>query len=399
MPLSAQSPDHQTTPALTYEFAGDSRQTHTSFELNANKIYVPVRINNAGPYWFILDTGSVSNVVDTETAKSLGIALKHPFEARGGGEKTVTGAIGSNVSFSIGELELKQAEADVEPVNDAISAAEGRRVDGLLGYDFFTRFVVVIDYLNRRVDVYEPARFHYVGPGEAIPFETIRGNILVSTYLTMPDRKHVSGSFLIDTAWRSALTLTSPFVADHKLPTEVPRTVDAITGMGIGGATVDTMARIPSLKLGGYTIENFVANFSRAKAGVLSQNDFAGIIGAEILRRFKVVFDYPHHRMIIEPNAMFGSPYEFDMSGLFITSEGSTSNAFQVYNVIDGSPGAEAGMRVGDVIEAIDGQPTHGFTLEQIRQMFKEAEGKEHLLAFRRNGKALTAKIRLRRII
>jgi predicted aspartyl protease len=97
-----------------------------------------VRVDKAGPYWFILDTGSVSDAVDTETAKSLNIKLGHPFEASGGGEKSVTAAKGSNVAIDIGDLELRQSEVDVEPVSAAISAAEGRTVDGLLGYDFLS---------------------------------------------------------------------------------------------------------------------------------------------------------------------------------------------------------------------------------------------------------------------
>ena len=76
--------------------------------------------------------------------------------------------------------------------------------------------------------------------------------------------------------------------------------------------------------------------------------------------------------MIIEPNAMFRAPYEFDMSGLFLTSEGGSSQGFKVYSTIQGSPAAEAGIREGDVIEAIDGKPASHFTLDQVRQMFKD---------------------------
>src|SRR5437879_2623804 len=61
--------------------------------------------------------------------------------------------------------------------------------------------------------------------------------------------------------------------------------------------------------------------------------------------------------MIIERNAMFQAPYEFDMSGLFVTSEGGSSRPFKIYSIIRDSP-----------------------TLDQVRQMFKEAEGKEQSL-------------------
>lgn len=385
---------------LTYHFSEFAHQTSTSFELNGHKIYVPVRVNSKGPYWFILDTGSVSDVVDTETAKKLGIALSGGFEASGGGEKTIQGVIGADVSLRIAGLELKQPAIDVEPINQAVSATEGREVDGLLGYDFLNRFVVMIDYINRRVDIIEPAGFHYAGSGDTMPIEMIRGNIFVSSTLTMRDGKPVSGKFLVDTAWRSALSLTSPFVTSHGLLGRVTKSVDAVTGIGIGGSTIDTVARISGLKVGRYTIENVVGDFSHARAGVMSQDDFAGIIGTEILRRFRVIFDYPEQKMILEPNAAFSAPYEFDMSGLFITYEGAAgSKLFKVYDVIKGSPGAQADLRVGDIIEAIDQHPTSNFTLPQIREMFKEGEGKEHGLSIRRDGKLLMVRLRLRRII
>ena len=389
----------QQPPALTYKFIYPGGQTHIGFELNANKIYLPIRVNNKGPYWFILDTGSVSNVVDTDLANRLSITARDSFEARGAGEKTITGAVGSDVLLAISGLELRQPKIDIEPVNAAISAAEGRRVDGLLGYDLLSRFVVEIDYVARQVTIVEPSRFRYVGQGDTIPLEIVRGNILVPADLTLPNGSTTLGTFLIDTAWRTSLTLTSPFVATRNLLTTTPKTIDAVTGMGIGGATVDTIGRMPRLKLGQYAIENFVADFSHAKAGVLSQGDFAGVIGAEVLRRFNLIFDYPRGRMIIEPNAMFRAPYEFDMSGLFLTSEGGSSQGFKVYSTIQGSPAAEAGIREGDVIEAIDGKPASHFTLDQVRQMFKDAQGKEHSLIIRQNHKTHRVTLRLRRII
>jgi len=132
----------------------------------------------------------------------------------------------------------------------------------------------------------------------------------------------------------------------------------------------------------------------------MSQDDFAGIIGTEILSRFRVILDYPEQRMILEPNAAFSAPSEFDMSGLFIIYEGASgSKLFKIYHVIEGSPGAQADLRVGDIIEAIDQHPTSNFTLPQIREMFKEGEGKEHQLSIRRDGKLLMVRLRLRRII
>jgi len=136
MSLVAQEADQERSHRLTYQFSRPAHQTSTSFELNGGKVYVPVWVNNKGPYWFIVDTGAVTDVVDTEAAKHLGIALSGTFEASGGGEKTIQGTLGADVSLRIADLELKQSAIDVEPINAAVSPTEGRQVDGLLGTIF-----------------------------------------------------------------------------------------------------------------------------------------------------------------------------------------------------------------------------------------------------------------------
>ena len=86
------------------------------------------------------------------------------------------------------------------------------------------------------------------------------------------------------------------------------------------------------------------------------------------------------------------------MSGLFLRAEGAAFDQFKVHRVVDGSPAAEAGLREGDVIAALDGRPAAGFSLEQVRQLFKE-EGRAVRLDVQREGAALAVSLELRRLI
>jgi hypothetical protein len=51
-----------------------------------------------------------------------------------------------------------------------------------------------------------------------------------------------------------------------------------------------------------------LTQFSQNTSGIFAAPNLAGTIGAQTLRRFTVIFDYPHMEMILEPNEHFGDP-------------------------------------------------------------------------------------------
>jgi hypothetical protein len=60
------------------------------------------------------------------------------------------------------------------------------------------------------------------------------------------------------------------------------------------------MSTIGDLHLGKMKIISPVTMFSQAKNGSLASSDYAGLIGNALLRHYKVIFDYPRKRMILE---------------------------------------------------------------------------------------------------
>src|SRR5690349_6252740 len=103
------------------------------FESNSNKIYVPVQVNDKGPFWFIIDTGSIANVVDAERSKSLGIQTSGSYDVRGAGEGSLPGSNANDVTLHAGDVSVVKETVEVLPINRAISYSEGHVVDGLLG--------------------------------------------------------------------------------------------------------------------------------------------------------------------------------------------------------------------------------------------------------------------------
>ena len=71
---------------------------------------------------------------------------------------------------------------------------------------------------------------------------------------------------------------------------------------GTGGDSKRLSARIDGLQLGTSVLRPQCRYFTDVKEGALASPDIGAIAGGEILRRFTVTFDYPHHRILLEPN-------------------------------------------------------------------------------------------------
>jgi predicted aspartyl protease len=355
--------------------------TTAPIEMNANKPRTAVRVNGAGPFDFLVDTGSIFDLVDTERAAELGIVSEGAFDAGGAGEATMTTSTAEGVRLGIGDLDLPPQNVEVAPINAAIGRLEGRRLDGLLGYDFFSRFPVELDYTAGRLSIVDEPR------GTPVPIRLVRRHPFVRAAFELGGRRF-EHEFVLDTGFRSGLVLASRFVREEGLVDLAATTIEATTGAGIGGPTIERVARAATVELGPFVLDHVVVNLSQATAGTLADPGFGGIVGSEILRRFTATFDYPASRLFLEPNASLDEPFEFDLSGLFLMA----GEGVEVFSVVEGSPAAEAGIQAGDRILT-------DLPLDELRKSLRSDTGVERVLELERGGERFAASLRLRRLI
>src|SRR6185295_4994239 len=152
-------------------------------------IFLRARINNSQPMWFVLDSGASSPFfIDARRAQDLGLKLQGPISRGGGaGPSRYTVAETSGLTISIADLEYIGQSAAVIAL-DSIEAQVGRPLDGLVGLDLFTRYVVEIDYLDSKIMLFDAEAYTYTGDGESIPLTLRDGHFFVDATLTMPGR-------------------------------------------------------------------------------------------------------------------------------------------------------------------------------------------------------------------
>jgi membrane-associated protease RseP (regulator of RpoE activity) len=174
---------------------------------------------------------------------------------------------------------------------------------------------------------------------------------------------------------------------------------------GLNGVGEDaSIGRVDMLKIGKTVIRNpvtgFPSNSIEPVDPILSAVAHAGsgLMGSEILRRFNVTFAYRDSLVWFEKNRQFGSPMEYDMSGMVIFTTDSTFSSFMVFVVVPGSPAQEAGLQQGDVILEINGKTSSQFTLEEVRNLFKK-NGRTYKLKIRSDKEIREITLAMKRLI
>jgi len=132
------------------------------FELNSDKMYLQVKINNSGPYWLVLDTGSPGMILDTQVAKELAISTGDGIEAGGAGENPfVVAPADSTFDAKLPGITLLSQPAMIGGIDAVVGPFEGRRIDGVLGgYNLFGQFqfkcfiIVLLKLINPEINIF-----------------------------------------------------------------------------------------------------------------------------------------------------------------------------------------------------------------------------------------------------
>jgi aspartyl protease len=277
------------------------------FQLADGLIYIQASINGSHLLWMMLDTGSSVTVFDESVLKMLGIRFLGEGNVDGPGQGSVQKlAFANHATLMFAGEELGDQTVATLPL-EWFSREVGRSTDGFLGSNIFRNYVVEIDYANQVLRFHDPAGYCYSGSGQHLPLQFIWNDIpTVHAEVVAQDGTAIDGVFLVDSGATTAIWLTKGFSEAHPEVLAAQDMIEVPNVAAVGGELSARLGRVSAIRLGGFVVFNPLTQFSQNTSGILANPDLAGIIGAQMLRRFRVVFDYAHGEMVLEPSEHFG---------------------------------------------------------------------------------------------
>lgn len=272
--------------------SAQTRSVRVRVDLAGSTVLLPGRVNDSGALWFILDTGANSCVLDHKVADQLRLKPASDIQGTGAGRGPV--AMRSypqkDVTFRIAGTSVQCDHVLSVDLSNQLSII-GHRVDGILGSDFISQFVVEVDYEHRLVRLHDPKRFRYRGKGEILPLRFERRLPYVEAEITVSGQPPTPRKLLVDSGSQDAV--------DDDLLLKSKGSLRKVTGgVGLGQTYEVSFGQLALFELGRFSFKD-----------VPSVAPGVALIGSEILRRFRAYYDYKGARMILEPNRHLNDPF------------------------------------------------------------------------------------------
>ena len=372
-----------------FELAPGITQTTVPFLLANNHVYVKASFNGSKPLTVIVDTGG-HDILVPDSAAALGIKVQGAQTSTGAGSEVALSGLARVQSIRVGEAVLKDQPITVLKFS---KAAEGVDEQGMIGYEFVSRFITRFDYARHELTFIDKKHFDPSNAGTPVPFRFYHQfPEVLGSYAGIP------GRFGIDTGARNVLSLTSPFAERNHIRDLEKNGAEAITGWGVGGASRGYVFRGKDLKLGNVTVKSPLTEFNLDKGGVGSIEAFPNNVGGGLLKRFVVTFDYDHQVMYLKPiPGKVDDLDTFDRSGMWLNVSGK---GFGIVSVGKDTPAAKLGLAAGDTIVAVDGKAASSIHLYDLRRRLRnDAPGTKVTLTVDHDGKPRNVTLVLRDLI
>jgi hypothetical protein len=307
---------------------------------------------------FIFDTGCGGASLDSATAIRFKLVPRTSNRVIRGIAGQCPQRLLDDSRLTIGGLRIDSLTMAVNDY-DLLSCIYGEKIDGIIGYSLFSRYLVRVDYDSSKMDIYTKGPIHYP-PGGFLLRPRVFGLPMLEGRVA--DARHIRSRFYFDTGAGLCLLFSSNFTADSAVFSPKRKKPVRTVAAGLGGKTDMQLTTLRTFSLGPFQFRQIPTYVFDDTYDVTSYPQLGGLIGNDLLRRFNLILNYPCSEIYIAPNGAYNQPFDYSYSGVIIAL---IDGKVTVTDVMEGSPAEKAGLREGDIILEVNGDKQQNLQVYQ----------------------------------
>lgn len=345
---------------------------------------------------FLFDTGAGNLYLDTLFYNEGNFVykdlLKYQIEGLGNSYQDII-IINDTVKFNFSGYDY--ATSFVPVMN--LKPVGGDIIDGLLGNEFFSNNVLEINYADEYIKIHETIDSIDISDYTKLPITPYDNSFLVPLKLKINEDVTLEGYFLVDAASPSS-SLTTEIAVEADLDAKITKKIQFYNAYGgVGGETGGYDFIADSITIAMYCLKDVVFGYSTDTAGLLSESDYLGILGSNILDRFDLLIDYTNQELYFKPGKLFEEPFVFNRLGFGYVDRYETMKGWIITGLYRGSPAEKLGLRPDDKIIKVNSIPVQEIAYEDQANFFNKL--KRVKLDVLRSGEVLSFKFKLQPLL
>jgi hypothetical protein len=374
------------------------------FRMVNNLIVIPIQINGSDTLRFILDTGlNTSIICELSTGETLNLNYAREIQLQGLGIGEPIMAIhtfGNEINVS-GIQGINQDYFVLMENFFHLSNKLGTTIHGILSFFVFNAFIVEINYTDEKIVFYDPAFYQYKKNSRnyiTMPMVIHETKPYIYLKIQLEDGRIIPLKVLLDTGASNSLWVDQGSLPDFSMPEHARQ---AYLGSGLSGDVYGHILRFDKIYIDQYELSDVIVSLpdSSSIENAIGLDQRNGSIGAEILRRFNVIIDYPNELITLVKNEDFPDPFTYNMTGIELTAPYPGINYYTISQIRQDSPGEKAGLQVGDEIISVHNTKVTELTMNEMYKKFQLKDGKKIKMVVNRNGERKKIEFKLERFI
>jgi predicted aspartyl protease len=253
---------------------------------------IEVRVNDQGPFRFLVDTGATSTVISNTLLSQLKITpIATSITRCVGGEGRIGSQLCKLSSLDIGNLKIKNL-----PVSSFDNAIFAGLIDGVLSTSTLSDFLITLDYADHRILLNSRSSSPVTPPKEAKAAIGLQGEFRIfgNLLLVAVSVNHqVPKNFLFDTGAVTS-TLSKRQASLLGVNEDTPDSRVDIQFAGACGVTksVLSVSRVALSSLGRSLKYAQILAVDLQEISKELETEVSGILGGDFFSRYKVTLDY-----------------------------------------------------------------------------------------------------------
>mgnify|MGYP001113110569 CR=1 FL=1 len=333
------------------------------FDQQLDFMIVKLGVNKKDSLNFIFDTGAYQTIIDSKTAKILGLQKTDILYDKKS-DQIVDRSQWNKIYFDNAIL-LPSIDLYMIDLNK-LSEIIGLRIDGVIGYDLLKQFPVHIHMSSQQLVLYND-KYNPAPEAKKIKLIVERGKPMIEAGLHFYNNKQMSGKFLIDSG--SAFPVSVYGGGENKPSQEDLPEIYEFYSVGLFGNVKEKLGgNIEQLKFGELAFNKVPICMEKEEWN--ENKAYGGILGAELIKKFNLILDFDNHISYWEPNDNFHEPFRINKLGIVLRRD-TDKDKIYVKHVFEESIAKKFDIQENDIVLRINGVELKLLPMTKIYRMME----------------------------